>query len=242
MLTPPYSGQHIQTHCSLKVYTFRSIRISVSSLPESSVWHCCAFLHEEYNLIYSLNSANFQTDSTKFLSPLSLCHQATNKSKFGTSVHYLCTQGTWNSTAHKFTTFNHMPWVKNKYYSTKTFRINRTSKFVGKTSPVMVLLRLCCSFIREDSPRALSDIISPMFHISMVQVQACEPHVIHWQNFCGPTLIKNTKYLTSHWYIWLKPALDQKKCNVSFSSIVFFNPILSNPLSISLEQFMEVWS
>jgi hypothetical protein len=80
--------------------------------------------------------------------------------------------------------------------------------------------------------RALSIIIQSMFHNRVVQVQACEPHVTHWWNFCGPT---NThkKHKASHWYIWLKPAFDHKKQNVSFLSLVFFNPILSNPLSIS---------
>ena len=133
MFTPPYSAQkHIQTHCSLKVCTFLSICISVSSLSESSMCHCCAFLHDEYNLIYSLNSANFQADSIKFLSPLSLFHKATKRSQLGTSVHYLCTHETQNSTAHQFITLNHMPWVKKKYYSTKTLQNKQNLQICGK--------------------------------------------------------------------------------------------------------------
>lgn len=133
MLTLPYSAQQqMQTHCSLKVCTFLSVSISVSSLSESSTCHCCAFPLDEYNLIYSLNSANFQTDSTKFLSPLSLCHKTTNRSQLGTTVHYLCTHETQNSTAHQFTTFNHMPWVKSKYYSIKTLQYKQNLQIRGK--------------------------------------------------------------------------------------------------------------
>jgi hypothetical protein len=133
MLTPPYCAQqHIQTHCSLKVCTFLPITISVSSLSESSMCHCCAFLHDKYNLIYTLNSANFQTVFTKFLFPPSLYHQATNRSQLGTSVHYLCTHGTQNSTAHQFIIFNHMPWVNNKYYTTKTLQNKQNFQICGK--------------------------------------------------------------------------------------------------------------